>query len=141
MTLVPYVIKSFRGGISDENDKGIPGAFKHGQSLDIHGRNDVLICGSSVVTVNDSLVTDLVQFMVPSSDGSTYCFGSTGSIYARSGETNGDNAWNFAYNDENGNIKGAAEFQLSDGITYMYWATASSIARRAMNSGARDLPC
>src|SRR3990167_6471791 len=114
--MIPYVIKSFRGGISDENDKGIPGSFKHAHSLDIHGRNDVLACGSSCVTANESLITDLVQFFVPSADGSTYAFGSTGSIYARTGDV-GDGAWNFAFNDENGAIKGASEFQGSDGIT------------------------
>ena len=31
-----YRIKSFRGGISDEEDKGIKGSFKFGQGLDIH---------------------------------------------------------------------------------------------------------
>src|SRR3990167_5010319 len=137
--MIPYVIKSFRGGISDENDKGIPGSFKHGQSLDIHGRNDVLACGSSCVTANESLITDLIQTFVTAEDGSTYAFGSSGSIYVRTGDLN-DGAWNFAYNDENGNITGAQEFQLLDGITYMYWATASSIARRAMNTGGKDLP-
>ena len=137
--MIPYIIRTFRGGISDESDKGVPGSFKHGHNLDIHSRDDVLKCGSSVVTANESLFNDLVQFFVPATDGSTYAFGSRGSIYSRSGNID-DGEWNFAYNDENGNIKGAAEFQLSDGITYMYWATASSIARRAMNTGGKDLP-
>ena len=137
--MIPYIISKFRGGISDESDKGIAGSFKYGQSLDIHSRDDVLKCGSNVIVANESLITDLIQFFVPSADGSTYAFGSRGSIYARTGDT-GDGAWNFAYNDENGAIKGATEFQLSDGITYMYWATASSIARRAMNTGEKAVP-
>lgn len=137
--MIPYIIRTFRGGVSDENDKGISGSFKYGHGLDIHGRNDVLACGSSVVTVDSSTIGDLVQFFVPASDGSMYAFGSTGSIYSISGDK-GDPAVNFAYNDEAGNILGAAEFQDNAGISYMYWATASQLSRRAMNSGAKDLP-
>lgn len=139
--MIPYIIRNFRGGISDESDKGVAGSFKHGYNLDIHSRDDILVCGSSMVVseVPETLINDLIQFFVPSYDGSTYAFGSKGSIYARTGNLN-DGAWNFAYNDENGAIKGAAEFQLNDGITYMYWATASSIARRPMNTGEAALP-
>ena len=39
-----YRIKSFRGGISDEEDKGIRGSFKFGQGLDIHKKIDSLSC-------------------------------------------------------------------------------------------------
>src|SRR3990167_1347682 len=137
--MIPYTIRTFRGGISDEADKGVPGAFKHGHALNIHGRDDILQCGSSVVTANETLITDLVQFFVPSADGSTYAFGSTGSIYVRTGDI-GDGAWNFAFNDENGEIKGAGEFQLSDGIRYMFWATSTAYSRRDMSTGAKDIP-
>jgi len=130
--MIPYVIKSFRGGISDENDKGIAGSFKYGHSLDIHSRDDVLKCNSTVVTLDESVVSGLINFFVPASDGSTYAFGANGSIYSISGDR-GDNAVNFAYNDENGAIKGAAEWQLSDGNNYLFWATNTSIARVLLN--------
>lgn len=137
--MIPYIIKNFRGGISDESDKGIPGSFKHGYGLEIHDRDDVLKCGSSVITVNSSLVSDLINYFVPASDGSMYAFGSVGSIYAIAGNKD-DPAVSFVYNDVDGAIKGAYEFQGSDGITYMYWATASQISRRDMSTGAKDLP-
>lgn len=137
--MTPYIIRTFKGGISDQSDAGIEGSFKHGQNLDIHGRDDVLVCGSSVVTANETLITDLVQFFIPSADGSTYAFGSAGSIYARTGDI-GDGAWNFAYNVEDGEIKGAGEFQLSDGIRYMFWATASQVSRRDMSTGEKAVP-
>ncbi len=133
--MVPYIIKSFRGGVSDESDKGIAGSFKFGYGCEIHDRNDTLKAGQSMQTINESLINDLIQFMVAASDGTTYCFGSAGSIYARSG----DGAWNFAYNDENGNIKGASEWKLSDGNNYLVWATNTSVARAALN-GSLDLP-
>ena len=136
--MIPYIIKSFRGGVSDESDKGIQGSFKHGYGLDIHSRDDILVNGSSVVTVDSSTVNDLIQFFVPASDGSMYAFGSTGSIYSISGNA-GDPAVNFVYNDENGAIKGAAEWKESDGNNYLYWATNSSVARALMN-GSLDVP-
>lgn len=134
-----YQIKTFRGGISDESDKGVPGAFKHGYSLDIHGRDDILACSSSMTTVDSSTIGDLVQFLVPASDGSLYAFGSTGSIYAVAGNRD-DPAVSFAYNDEAGNILGATEFQGNDGISYMYWATSTQLSQRAMNSGEKAVP-
>src|SRR3990167_9964470 len=139
MSFIPYIIKSFRGGISDESDKGVQGSFKHGHALAIHDRDDVLKCASLMVTVDSTTIGDLIQFMVPSQDGSMYCFGSSGSVYSVSGDK-GDPAVNFVYNDEAGNIKGAAEYQMSDGITYLTWATASQVSRRDMSTGAKDLP-
>lgn len=128
--MVPYIIKSFRGGISDESDKGIAGSFKHGYGINIHGRDDILTGKQAMATIEETLANDLIRFFVPASDGTTYCFGSAGSIYARSG----DGAWNFAYNDENGEIKGAAEWEHSDGNNYLYWATATSVARRLLGT-------
>jgi hypothetical protein len=133
--MIPYTIKSFRGGVSDETDKGVSGSFKHGHGLDIHKRADTLSCKQAMVTVEESTVNDLINFFVPASDGSTYAFGSAGSIYVRSG----DGVWNFAYNDENGAIKGAAEWEFSDGNNYLFWATNTSVARRLLN-GSADLP-
>jgi len=136
--MVPYIINSFRGGVSDESDKGISGSFKHGYSLDIHKRDDSLTCKQAMVQVDGGTVDTLINFFVPASDGTTYAFGATGSVYARSGDQ-GDGAWNFCYNDENGGIKGAAEWKLSDGNNYIMWATATSLARVLIN-GAKDLP-
>lgn len=129
--MIPYIISSFRGGVSDESSRGIAGAYKYGYNLDIHKRDDTLTAEQSMNTVEESTVTDLINFFVLASDGTTYCFGSSGSVYARAGGT--DNAWNFVYNDENGRITGAAEWEHSDGNNYLYWATATSVARVLMN--------
>ena len=136
--MIPYLIKSWRGGISDENAKGIAGSFKFGHSLDIHSRDDVLKCNSSVVTLDESAISGLINFFVPASDGTTYAFGANGSIYSIAGDS-GDNAVNFVYNDENGAIKGAEEWKLSDGNNYLFWATNTSVARVALN-GALPVP-
>jgi hypothetical protein len=129
--MIPYIIKSWRGGISDENDKGIAGSYKFGYGLDIHGRNDTLKAKQAMVQAfgnSDTTQTGIIKWFVNSSDGTTYCFGSTGSVFARSG----DGIFNFVYNDENGDIRGATEFQLEDGVNYLLWATATSIARKVI---------
>ena len=133
--MLQYIINIFRSGVSDENARGVIGSFKYGYALNIHDRSDSLSCNQSMASVGGSTVDTLINFFVSASDGTTYCFGATGSVYARSG----DGAWNLAYNDENGAILGAAEWELSDGNNYLYWATATSVARMALN-GSVDLP-
>ena len=79
-----YSIDTFRAGISDESDKGVRGSFKHGYGLDIHGRDDVLTCKQAMATIfgaSNTTQTGIIRHFVNSSDGSTYCFGSTGSIF------------------------------------------------------------
>ena len=135
---IPYIIKSFRGGVSDESDKGVAGAFKHGYGLDIHGRDDVLRCASTFATIDESTINQSINFFVNAKDGTTYAFGAQGSVYAIAGDPR-DPVVSFAYNDENGGIKGAAEWQLSDGNNYLVWATNTSLARVLLNS-AKDIP-
>jgi hypothetical protein len=43
-----YEINSFRGAISDYEDKGIPGAFKMGKNLDVRKRIDSLSAGQAL---------------------------------------------------------------------------------------------
>jgi hypothetical protein len=44
-----YEIKSFRGALSDWEDKGIPGAFKFGTNLDIRKQIDSLSCDQDYI--------------------------------------------------------------------------------------------
>lgn len=132
MAYNPYIIKTFRGGVSDESDKGVAGAFKNGYAVDIHKKNDTLSANYAMLNITPSGKNDLTRWFVPSSDGSMYAFGATGSIWAVNGDSG---AWNFAYNDENGAIKGASEWSLSDGNRYMYWATSTSVARMSLSTG------
>lgn len=49
-----YKIDSFRGGISDYEDKGIPGSFKFGKNLDIRKDSDSLSAGQALVDIGVS---------------------------------------------------------------------------------------
>jgi hypothetical protein len=145
MALIPYLIKTFRGGVSDENDKGVAGSFKHGHSLDIHKRNDSISCKQTMGTIfgetrgiaeyGGTTQTGIINVFVPASDGSLYAFSARGSIWAM----NPDGQWTFVYNDPNGEIKGAAEWEGNDGRNYLYWATSSAIARKEL-PGSNSAP-
>lgn len=121
--LKSYTIRTFRGGISDENNKGVLGAFKFGYGLSVRGRADVLTPGQALVKESASVVTDLIRFIVTCSDGNAYGFGDTGKIYKRKGTT-----WTLEYTDANGAIKGAAEWN-----GYIYWACDTEISRIAVS--------
>ena len=43
-----YEITSFRGGSSEYDDKGLPGAFKHATNIDIRKKKDSLSCGQAL---------------------------------------------------------------------------------------------
>lgn len=139
MGIIPYIRESWRVGISDENNRGVRGSFKFSYGLDIHKRRDSLSCNYAMSNIGtSSIVNDLIRFAVPARDGSTYCFGSAGSIYAIAGHVN-DPVITYVYNDENGAIKGASEWKQSDGNTYLMWTTNTSVARMTLN-GSPDTP-
>jgi len=114
-----YTTRKFRGGISDENNKGIAGSFQFGYGLDIRSRDDILTCNQALVKESAAIVVDLPRFIVPCSDGNAYGFGDTGNIYKRKGTT-----WTLEYTDANGAIKGAGEWN-----GYLYWACNTKISR------------
>ncbi len=120
--MLPYTIRSFRGGISDEDNKGIYGSFKFGYGLDIRKRADVLTCNYALVKESSTVVVDLIRFIVPCTDGNSYGFGDTGKIYKRKGTT-----WTLEYTDANGAITGAEEWN-----GYIYWACSTKISRIAV---------
>lgn len=128
--MIPYIISSFRGGISDEKTRGTVGSFAFGYDLDIHKRRDSLSCGFKMLTITDSrysTAAGLIKYAVAGADGSSYCFTDKGEILSISGMV-ADPVQNYLYNDSNGEIKGAAEWQFSSGQDYLFWATNSSVS-------------
>jgi hypothetical protein len=137
--VIPYIKDSWRGGISDEQTRGPRGTFKYAYGMDIHKRRDSLSCNFAMSNIGTSaVIKDLIKYSVTARDGSTYAFGASGSIYAIAGNPL-DPVVTGVYNDENGEIKGAAEWKQSDGNNYLMWATNTSIARMILN-GSPDTP-
>jgi hypothetical protein len=120
-----FVLKSYKGGQSDYDNKGLPGAFKSGSyNLDIRKKVDSLSCAQALADVgNPVIIVDLIRMLVPSTDGNCYGFGSTGKIY----KITSSNVVSVVYTDADGAITGAAEFSCSNGKKYMFWATATKL--------------
>lgn len=139
--MIPYLKDAYRAGISDESTRGVKGSFKNGHSLDLHKRRDSLSCNYAMKTIGSSAsatpINDLIRFTVNAKDGTTYCFGSLGSIYAIAGNP-ADPVITGLRQDENGEIKGAGEWQLADTNNYLVWATNTCVARRLLNGNADD---
>jgi hypothetical protein len=64
-----YKIESFRGGLSDYEDKGTVGSFKFGQNLDIRKTKDTLSAGQALVDEGE-IVQSASRSVSPSSSAS-----------------------------------------------------------------------
>lgn len=124
-----YIIKNWKGGISPEKNRGPKGSFAYGENLDIRSGENVLTCNQALVKDSGTVVTDLILFFVPASDGNLYGFGDTGKIYKK----NTSGTWSLMYTDPDGKIYGASEYQNNDGTgtyeDYIYYATQTKIKR------------
>jgi hypothetical protein len=123
-------IKSFRGGISPEGDKGPRGSFKFGRGLNIHSNRDSLKCNQALKKDTGSVVTDLVLDMVRASDGRIYAFGDTGKIYRKASGT-----WTLVHTDSDGKITGAEEFETENG-SQIYYATTEKLKKISLDDAA-----
>lgn len=116
-------IKTFRGGISADEDKGPVGAFRYGQGLNIHDGQDSLKCNQKLkedTLEEGELFSDLPLTIVPASDGNKFAFGDTGKIYRKkAGE------WVEMY-DMNSKISGATEYESITG-TWILFATVTKL--------------
>lgn len=120
--LYAYEIKSFRGGISDYNNKGIDGAFKFGSGLSIRRKADTLSCNQALEAVGGGVITDLINASVPASDGNTYLFGDSGKIYKLS-----SGVVTLVHTDVNGEINGAGEWMHANDKSYIFWTTSTRL--------------
>lgn len=132
-SLIPYHLRSFLGGLSDYEDKGIAGSFKSGYNLNPRKQIDSLTAGQTLKDdlalgaqdINGQTMTAIPYFVVPSNDGNTYFLTNDGKIFRR----NSSGVYLMVYRDpsESGNIIGAAEWYDSAGWTYLLWATPTRL--------------
>ena len=76
----------------------------------------------------NNVFVDLILFFVKATDGNTYGFGNAGNIYRRYPDGYTRNV----YKDPDGAIKGAVEKPSSTGVTYLQWATNTSVKRKPL---------
>lgn len=131
-SMIPYHLRSFLGGQSDYEDKGIAGSYKASANLDPRKQKDTLTCQQALK--EDLLLGTLTAtafFMVPASDGNLYVFCHDGKIFRR--KPGGDYTVNgtvqpvYTDTQESGNIIGAQEWFSQAGFTYLLWATPTRL--------------
>ncbi len=122
-----YKINSYRGALSDYEDKGIAGSFKFGTNMDVRKEKDTLSATQALVDETGVTFTDLIRFVVEASDGNSYGFGKAGKIYKRTSA----GVWSLVYTDPYGEIKGAEEWFHQSGA-YLYWATSVKLNRKKL---------
>lgn len=125
MATQAFTLKNFNGGLSDYEDKGVRGAFKNGKALSVRRRIDSLYCNQALVSVDDEgtpVITDLVRFFVPASDGNTYLFGAAKIYKLTSGGT-----LSLVHTDPDGQISGASEWWEANGKEYLFWTTSTKL--------------
>lgn len=128
-----FLIDSFSGGLSDFEDKGVPGAFKFGQFLDIRKVADTLTAGYGL---SDDLaagtMNGLPLWIVPASNGKTYFGCRGGRIYERAS----DGTYTLKHTDPDGDILGMEEMPCQNGKTYLFWATATKLHAKELPGNA-----
>jgi len=128
-----FLIKSFKDGISDYEDKGLPGAFKFGANLDTRRRIDSLKAGQGLTDdLAVGTITSPPRFMVQSADGNTYISAGV-KIYKRTSA----GVYSLVYTDvgSDGDITGMAEWVNDNSDTFIYYTTATKLHRKAVLTG------
>lgn len=124
-----FLIKSFNGGLADNDDKGLSGAFNAGSyNLDIRKKKDSL---SAQQGLTDDLAagtfTAAAPFIVVSADGNAY-FAVGTKIYRRTSA----GVYSLQHTDTagDGNINGMGEWVNSAGDTFIYYTTNTRLNRK-----------
>jgi len=128
LVMANFILKSFKGGFSDYEDKGVEGAFKSGKNLNIRKKADTLSCNQALLDLTPPAqgFNTLADWWVPSSDGNYYAFSRNGRIY----KFTPDLTCTLVYTDTDGAILGAWEWGVSSGKKYLFWATATKLHRK-----------
>lgn len=116
-----HTTTSFRGGISDEYQRGIAGSFKFGKNISIRKFNDTLTCTQAMKKESASIVVDLIVAMVNCSNGKIFGFGDTGKIYSRTA----GGTWALETTDADGAISGACEWGNVTSGQFIYWTVSN----------------
>lgn len=125
-----FLIKSFKGGLSDFEDKGIEGAFKFAKNIDIRKLKDSLSAGQALADdLASGTMTAIAVAIVPASDGNTYFFCRDGKIYRR----NSGGTYSLVYTETTGDITGACEWYNNVGDTFLYWTCKNGSSASDLN--------
>lgn len=129
-----YILKKFKGGISDWEEEGIKGAFKFARNLDIRKKRDTLSVKQGLtddLALGGVMNSSVVQAVV-SSDGNSYWGLANGKILKRTSA----GVWSLVYTDAENVLYGLGEWVNDNGETGIYWATATKLHRKPIPGSA-----
>ncbi len=131
-----FILTSYKGAISDYEDKGITGAAKFLSSMDVRRKRDSLKAQQGLTNdlATGGVINARVRFTIPSKDGNTYFGLENGRIIKRtSGGT-----YSLVYTDADSIITGMAESYDDNGNTFINWTTLTRLHRKQLldSSGA-----
>ena len=128
-TMDSFLIKSFNGGLSDYDDKGLSGGFAAGSyNLDIRRKVDSLKAQQGLTNdLAPGTFSAAAPFIVNSADGSTY-FAVGTKIYERN--SSGSYSCQHTDTEGDGNINGLAEWVNDAGDTFIYYTTNTRLNRK-----------
>jgi hypothetical protein len=131
-----FLIQSFKGGISDYEDKGITGAFKFASNIDPRKKKDSISSGQALADdLLNGIINDNVVAVITASDTNSYWFLNNGKILKRTSL----GVWTLAYTDTDTGIVGAAESYNNVGDTFLSWRCATKLHRkRILGTGYTD---
>lgn len=125
-----FLIKSFKDGISEYEDKGLPGSFKFGSNLDIRKKKDSLSAQQALTDdLQEGTFASLGTHIVVSADGNSY-FAVGTKIYERTSA----GVYSLQHTDAagDGNINGMWEWINDAGDTFLYYTTNTRLNRKRL---------
>lgn len=126
-----HQISDFRGGESEEDSRGIKGAFKYGLNLNIHRNGlNLLSCNQKLKKISASVVVDKPIRIVRVSATKAYAFGNAGKIYLIDSET-----VTLKYTDPDGEIVDAYYF-----YGYLVWSTKTNVKKHLETTATWTAP-
>jgi len=123
-----FLIQSFKGGISDYEDKGIIGAFKFAKNIDPRKKKDSISAGQGLTAdlAVGGVMDVKVVAVVTASDGNSYWGLSNGKILKRTSL----GVWSLAYTDAEASVTGMAESYNDAGDTFISWRCTTKLHRK-----------
>lgn len=123
-----FVIEKFNGGISDYEDRGLPGSYKFASNIDPRKRKDSISAGQALTDdlATGGLMNGKVTTVITASDGNSYWLLYNGRILKRTSA----GVYSLVYTDADGGIVGGTESYNNVGDTFITWRTATKLHRK-----------
>lgn len=120
-----FLIKSFKGGISEYEDKGLSGSAKFVSNIDNRRKRDTLMAqqGLKDDLALGGIMNARCRFTIPAPDDNTYFFLENGRIIKRTSA----GVYSLVYTETEGIIKGASEAYDELGNILLYWASSTKL--------------